>query len=51
MYTLIDSITPNEIILNDLSRPYAESCTTFAMNAITNGNNNVKIIKSGLLRL
>ena len=37
MYTLIDGITPNEIILYDLSRPYTESCTTLTMNAITNG--------------
>ena len=34
----------NEIILDNLTGPDAEACATFALYAVTYGNDNIKVI-------
>jgi hypothetical protein len=45
MYTLIDGVAFHKIVFDNISSPDTEGSTTFAMNAVANGDDNIETIK------
>ena len=43
-YALVDGIALGEIVLQNLTRPDAEGCTSFALDTITDGNYHIQAI-------
>ena len=51
MDSLIYGIAFHEVVLDDISCPDTEGSTTFTMNTIADGDNDIEVVKNMFLNL